>query len=164
VSAVYALYPDGDRAQRAVNALRAAGVRDADITVISTEPMEHYEFGELGKSSAMWTIAALGGFLGLFVGVWLTRFTELDWPLNTGNMPVVAWWPNLIVIFELTMFGAIVATVGTVIATSGLLRRLPRLYDPSISHGKILVGVESPGDAAAVERALAIEGAAVKTG
>lgn len=162
MSAVYALYPDGDRAQRAVNALRTAGVADADITVISAEPMEHYEFGEMHRSTSMWTIASFGGLFGMLFGIWLTRFTELDWPLNTGNMPIVSWWPNLIVIFELTMFGAIFSTVATVIVTCGLLRKRPSLYDPAVSDGKILVGVDSPRNAAAVESALSFDGAPVK--
>ena len=38
--AVYALYPDGESAQRAVNGLRAAGVADSGITVISGEPID----------------------------------------------------------------------------------------------------------------------------
>jgi len=162
MSAVYALYPDGDRAQRAVNALRTAGVGDNDITVISGEPMEHYEFGEMHRSSSMWTIASIGGLAGMLFGTWLTRFTELDWPLNTGNMPIVSWWPNLIVIFELTMFGAIFSTVATVAVTCGLLRKRPALYDPAVSDGRILVGVESPRDAAAVESALSFDGTPVK--
>ena len=35
--------------------------------------------------------------------VLLTTGTELAWPLNTGGMPIVAWWPNLVIIFEMTM-------------------------------------------------------------
>ena len=45
MSAIYGLYSDPGVAQRAVDNLRAAGVLDADITVISSEPFEHYEFG-----------------------------------------------------------------------------------------------------------------------
>jgi len=162
MSALYALYPDGNRAQQAVNALRTAGVSDRDITVISAEPMEHFEFGEMDRSNTMWTIASMGGLAGLLFGTWLTQFTQRAWPLNTGNMPVVAWWPNLIVIFELTMFGAILSTVVTVVVTGGLLRRRPALYDPAVSDGKILVGVDSPRDTAAIERALTFDGAQVK--
>ena len=55
-------------------------------------------------------------------------------------MPIVAWWPNLIVIFEMTMLGAILATVITLIVTAGLGRRMPTLYDPEVTNGKILVG------------------------
>ena len=37
---------------------------------------------------------------------------------QTGNMPIVAWWPNLIVMFELTMLGAILATVITLFVSA----------------------------------------------
>ena len=61
MSALYALYANGDAAQRAVNGLRAAGVADADITVISGEPMEAYEFGQMHRATWLWYIASFGG-------------------------------------------------------------------------------------------------------
>jgi len=69
-------------------------------------------------------------------------------------MPTVAWWPNLIIIFEMTMLGAILATVITLIVAGGLGRRRPAFYDPDVVNGKVLVGVENPRAAADVERAL----------
>jgi hypothetical protein len=166
MKAVYALYRSGDEAQRAVNSLRAAGYGDDDITVITGAPMEEYEFSHIGRHSFQWYIAAGGGLLGLLFSVWLTTFAERDWPIIVGNMPIVAWYPNLIVIFEMTMLGAIVATVATLVITAGLGRRRPALYDPEVTNGKILVGVESPldGNVADVERALLVApGAELKT-
>jgi Protein of unknown function (DUF3341) len=154
MSAVYGLYPTPDAAQRAVNNLRAAGVADAQITIISSEPFEEHEFAQHDKATAMGWIALAGAILGLLFATWLTRMTELAWPLQTGNMPIVAWWPNLIVMFELTMLGGIIATVVTLLVTATLVRRRPAFYDPAVSDGKILVGVQEPGDSAAVERAL----------
>jgi Protein of unknown function (DUF3341) len=155
MSGVYALYADGDAAQRAVNALRSAGVDERDIEVMSSEPMEHFEFGEMNRATRIWYVASGGGLLGLVFGTWLTRMTELAWPLPTGNMPIVSWWPNMIVIFELTMLGAILATVATLVVTGGLLRRRPALYDPAVSDGRILVGIENPsGNLAVIEQAL----------
>jgi hypothetical protein len=158
MSAIYALYDTGDAAQRAVNSLRNAGVADSAITVISDQPMEAYEFGEMNRATRIWYIASGGGLIGLVFATWLTRMTELAWPLPTGNMPIVSWWPNLIVIFELTMLGAILATVATLLVTGELLRRRPALYDPQVSDGKILVGVESPAKSDDVERALVAAG------
>jgi hypothetical protein len=54
MSAVYALYPDSVSAQRAVNGLRAAGFADGDITIISDEPVEDQEFGDMNKSTWIW--------------------------------------------------------------------------------------------------------------
>jgi hypothetical protein len=154
MSAVYALYPTPDAAQRAVNSLRAAGVADEQITVISSEPFEEHEFAHRDHATLMGWIALGGAIVGLLFATWLTRMTELAWPLQTGNMPIVAWWPNLIVMFELTMLGGILAAVITLLVTAALVRRRPAFYDPAVSDGKILVGVQDPADGAAVERAL----------
>lgn len=166
MKAVYALYATGDAAQRAVNSLRSAGYDDHDITVISGAPMEEYEFSHIGHHSFQWYIACLGGLVGMAASTWLTTFAEKDWPIVVGNMPIVAWWGNLIVIFEMTMLGAILFTVATLIITAGLGRKMPTLYDPEVTNGKILVGIAAPKDAtgADVERALlAAPGAQVKS-
>jgi len=154
VSAVYALYSTPDAAQRAVNGLRAAGIGDDRITILSSEPIEEHEFAHRDKATWMGWIAAAGGVTGLAFAAWLTRMTELAWPLPTGNMPIVAWWPNLIIMFEMTMLFAILAAVITLLVTARLPGRRPALYDPDVMNGKILVGVENPRDAALVERAL----------
>jgi hypothetical protein len=165
MKAVYALYPDPTAAQRAVNGLREAGVADGDITIISAEPIERHELGHRDHETYMFWIAAGGGILGLAFATWLTRMTELSWPLNTGNMPIVAWWPNLIIMFELTMLGGIIAAVITLLVTGGLPNWKPTLYDPEVSDGKILVGVENPRSDSmpAIERALGAGGARPKT-
>jgi len=165
MTAVYGLYTTGDAAQRAVNGLRAAGYADRDITVISAAPMEEYEFSHIDRETYLWYIASGGGLLGLLFSTWLARFTEVDWPITVGNMPIVAWYPNLIVMFELTMLGAILSTVITLIVSAGLGRRMPKLYDPEVTQGKILVGVAAPDGTrmADVERALSAPGAELKT-
>ena len=154
MSAVYALYSTPDAAQLAVNGLRAAGIGDDRITILSSEPFEEHDFAHRDKATWMGWIAAAGGVTGLAFAAWLTRMTELAWPLPTGNMPIVAWWPNLIIMFEMTMLFAILAAVITLLVTARLPGRRPALYDPDVMNGKILVGVENPRDAALVERAL----------
>ena len=162
MSAVYALYPDSDSAQRAVNALSAAGVSGDAITILSGEPIENQPFFETDKSTWMWYIASAGGIVGLVFATWLTTMTERAWPLNTGNMPIISWWPNLIIMFEMTMLFGILAAVLTLLVTAGLPGRKPALYDPAIMDGRILVGVANPRDASTVERALAAPGAEIK--
>jgi hypothetical protein len=142
--AVYALYADGSAAQQAVNRLRATGLADRDITILSAQPMEDFEFGHIDKASWMWWIACAGGLLGMATGFGLTWLTEQSWPINVGGLPIYAWWPNMIIIFELTMLGAILATVMTLVVTAGLGRGRGKLYDPEVTDGSILVGVENP--------------------
>ena len=164
--AVYGLYPDGESAQQAVNRLRAAGIVDRDITVISAQPMEDYEFGEMDKATWMWWLACLGGLIGMSVGFGLSWLTETSWPMNVGGLPTFAWWPNLIIIFELTMLGSILATVATLIVTAFLPGKGRTLYDPEVTDGQILVGVEDPpeGSIQSLQATLgAPPGARVKT-
>jgi hypothetical protein len=164
VKAIYGLYPHGQAAQHAVNRLRAAGIADREITVLSPQPMEDYEFGQRDKATWMWWIACGGGLAGMVTAFGLAWLTETSWPIDVGGLPTFAWWPNLIIIFELTMLGVISATVATLAVTAGFGRRSP-LYDPEVSDGKILVGVENPPDSALreLEAALGIPEAHVKT-
>jgi hypothetical protein len=141
--AVYGLYPDGQSAQQAVNRLRAAGLADRQITILSAQPMEDFEFGHVDKKTWLWWIACAGGLLGMSAAFGLTWLTEMSWPINVGGLPIYAWWPNLIIIFEMTMLGAILATVIGLLITAGLGRG-GGLYDPEVTDGSILVGVENP--------------------
>jgi molybdopterin-containing oxidoreductase family membrane subunit len=154
VSAIYALYSTPSAAQRAVDNLHAAGLGDDRITIVSGEPYEDHAFAHRDKATWMWQIAAAGGVAGLAFATWLTRMTEVAWPLPTGNMPIVAWWPNLIVMFELTMLGGILAAVITLLVTARLPGPRSPLYDPAVMDGKILVGVDNPTHSDVVERAL----------
>jgi hypothetical protein len=142
MKAVYGLYPDGAAAQQAVNQLRSAGLADREITVLSSQPMEDYAFGQAESKTYMWWIACAGALAGMAAALGLAYVTEMSWKINVGGLPYWAWWPNLIITFELTMLGAIVATVTTLIVTAFLGQG--KLYDPEVSDGKILVGVENP--------------------
>jgi hypothetical protein len=156
MNAVYSLFADPGSAQRAVDRLRAAGVADHDITVISSEPFEGYPFSQRDKATWLFWIAPAGGLLGLAFGVWLTTMIQRAWPIMTGGMPIVAWWPNLIIMFELTMLGGILATVITLVISAKLPFGASTIYDPAVADGKILVGVEKPAESVRgdIERAL----------
>ena len=164
MKAVYGLYSTGHAAQQAVDALRAAGLADREITILSSQPMEQYEFGHIDAKTWIWWIACGGALVGMASALGLAWVTETWWPIDVGGLPTWAWWPNLIITFELTMLGAIVATVVTLIVTA-FIGDKGKLYDPEVSDGKILVGVENPRTAVAdLEAALsAPPGAQVKT-
>jgi len=166
MSHVYGLYNDPDIAQRAVDQLRADGIADNRIVVISSEPFEHHQFMAREHSTAIFRIAAAGGIVGFIFGYWLTSTTQLLWPINTSGMPIVSWFPNAIVLFELTMLGAILATVATLLVSAGLPSWRRRIYDAEVSDGYILVGVESPAvdTIDALRRTLESAGGRVKTG
>ena len=143
MKAVYGLYPDGHSAQQAVTRLHAAGVLDRDITIQSAQPREDFECGHRDKATWMWWIACGGGLIGMASALGLSWLTEMSWPINVGGLPIFAWWPNLIITFELTMLGAILATVITLVVAARLGRG-SAIYDAEVSDGKVLVGVTNP--------------------
>ena len=161
LKAIYGLYTDPDSAQRAVNSLRQAGVLDGDLAVLSSEPFEEYEFGRLDHHTAMPWLAVLGGVFGGVSGYLLASLTQQVYPLITGGMPISPRWTDGIVAYELTMMGAIVATLLTLLASTRLPDWREKVYDPEVSNGRILVGVVDPAVTlrAEVERALLAAGA-----
>ncbi len=166
MKAIYGLYSDPDSAQHAVESLRRAGVPDDSITVIASQPYEEYEFSHRYQQTWLFWIAAAGGVVGLCIGLGLAYLTETLWPLVTGGMPIVAWWPNIIIMFELTMLGAILATVVSLLVMTELPTIRSRIYDTEVSQGKILVAVEDPqeGQLGNLERTFKASGIAeVKT-
>ena len=166
MKAIYGLYSDPDSAQHAVESLRRAGVADDSITVIASQPYEEYEFSQRYEQTWLFWIAAGGGALGLCAGLGLAYLTETAWPLVTGGMTIVAWWPNIIIMFELTMLGAILATVVSLLVMTELPTIRSRIYDTEVSQGKILVAVEDPqeGQLGNLERTFKASGIAeVKT-
>jgi hypothetical protein len=151
MKAIYGLYSTPQSAEHAFKELRRAGVSEENITVMSSEPLDDYELGTGHRSTAMPWLAVLGGAIGLTVAWLLTSLTQQSWPINTGGMPTVTNWTNIIIMYELTMLGAALATVITLFVSARLPSRLPEFYDPSIADGMILVGVTNPPQSSATQ-------------
>ena len=143
-NAIYGLYSDPDSAQRAVDAACDTGVDPRAIVVISSEPFEDYAFAQFDAQTPMAWVAALGGLVGGLSGYSLATLTQQAYPVPTGGMPIVSLWPNGIITYELTMLGAILATLSTLLVAARLPDGRKQLYDPEVSAGKILVGVVNP--------------------
>jgi ActD protein len=162
VKAIYGLHTEPSVVQKAVDNLRASGIADRDILVISSEPIEEWEFSHRDAATWLYWIAGGGGVVGLAAAVLLTTATENAWPLTTGRMPIVSWWPNMVIMFELTMLGAILATVITLLVTTKLGRQ-PPLYDIEVADGQILVGVVASGGASLDAVTGALVGSGIST-
>ena len=145
MNAIYGLYPDASSARRALTALRAASPRlqlnPKAIVIMSSEPLEEEGFGWEEEHSPMAWLAPLGAIVGGGLGYALSAFTQRSYPLPTGGMPIVAMWPTGIIMYELTMLGAIVTTIVAFVLATGLPNYRKRLYDPEVTNGKILVGI-----------------------
>jgi hypothetical protein len=143
---IYGLFPGPESADRGVRALKAAGVAQEKIVVMASEPYEEYSFFHGEHKTLMPWLATAGGIVGGTCGFLLARYTQVAYAITVGNMPRVSPFPTAIVTYELTMFGAVMTTVITLLITARLARRRPAPYDPEISNGKILIGVIDPAD------------------
>jgi len=148
---MYALCPDPESAQRAVEGLRRAGLARRDIAVVSSEPFEGYEFSRHDHETPMPWLAALGGLAGGTVGYFLAALTQRSYPLPTGNMPIVALWPTGVIVYEMTMLGAILVTLFTTLISARLPNWRDQLYDLAVSDGMILVGATNLSQASRIE-------------
>src|SRR3569832_1841640 len=147
MTATYGLFDTPDAAQRAYSWLKRAGIPSQDIAVISGEPFEAFEFSHRDHSMILFRMALLGGIAGFVLAVALVWYTSVSWPIAIGGMPDLAWYPYLVVVFEMTFLGAIVTTVVSLLVAAKLPRFGRTLYDPAVADGKILVGVPGPGQA-----------------
>jgi hypothetical protein len=145
MDATYGLFSSSAAARLALAALRtgspALGIKQESIIVISSVPLEGEGLGWNEQRSRMPWLAVLGGLAGGTTGFALASLTQRAYPLPTGGMPILAPWPTGIVMYELTMLGAILTTIVTFLITARLPRYKDRIYDPEVSYGKVLVGV-----------------------
>ncbi len=158
---IYGLFPDPGSADRGLKVLQAAGVRSENMLVMSPEPFEDFEFARADRKTSMPWIAALGGLIGGILGYLLAWYTQVAYPMHiiSGAMPVVSKWPSGIITYELTMLGAIVTTAIMLLITARLLHWTFDVYDPEVSHGKILIGVVDPAAESRVDFESRLRGA-----
>ena len=162
VNAIYGLYATPDSAQQAVDALLGIGIKDRHIAVASSEPFENYDFTRREQRTRMPWLAVAGGLAGGAVAWALTSLTQKSYPLITGGMPVSPWWTNGIIIYELTMLGAILTSLAALLISARLPVWGAQVYDRAVSDGMILVGVVNPPQTSRIKisEALSSTGAA----
>jgi hypothetical protein len=73
-------------------------------------------------------------------------YTQHDYPLITGGMPLFSWWATGVITYELTMAGAVAGLVIAFLWEAGLLRRRPPA--PVLLSSSSFIRVECESDAA----------------
>jgi hypothetical protein len=126
--------------------LREAGIAPDRIVVISPEPFEEFAFAQADSETPMPWIAVVGGVVGGTCGFLLAWYSQAANGIVTGGMPILAPWPTGLVTYELTMMGTVLTTVIALLISIRLPSWKPRLYDPEVSYGKVLIGVLDPSD------------------
>jgi hypothetical protein len=68
-------------------------------------------------------------------------WTQRDYPLVTGGMPLTSYWAVGVIIFEMAMAGAIAGTVLAFVWESGLWRGARRQPVPKLRDDSIILRV-----------------------
>jgi Protein of unknown function (DUF3341) len=114
-------FVDRTAVAEAIRTLRAHGAQTADLDVFSEEPVE-FRRGVLDRPSRMSLASVLGGVLFGLIATAFIFWTQHDYKLVTGGMPLSSFWSTGVITFEMTMLGAILATFIWFLWESGLAR------------------------------------------
>lgn len=155
-----AVFADLEPAADAIEHLRTLGVSDEAMNVISGIPVTEAMLGR----PRQWTNVprlALGGAVGGFlIAALLTFGTPKYYPVLVGGQPFIPGPPTVVVLFELTMLGMLLATFLGVFLDSYFPSYRPMEYVAEISDGKIAVFLScAPDEVERLKQALTGMGA-----
>ena len=145
----------------AIQSLREAGTTTTDLDVFSEEPVE-FKRGVLDRPSRMSFVSVLGAAV---LGIGATTFVwwaQHNYALITGGMPLFSFWGTGVITYEMTMFGAVVATFGYFLWESGLIRKRDKTAPvPIVPPECICLRVRVPDGEVAAPSALLRQAGAV---
>jgi len=158
--AVMGLFQDIDRVVVALDRLRALGIAEGKMEVLSSLPYSPEILGRPAPKTKLPLIIPLCALAGFLLGAFLAFVTPYLYVIQVGGQPVIPEPPSAIVLYECTMIGLILGTFGGLLWQGGLLFRTPQHHEPSITDGRIGVLVHCrPEQKDAVRAALEAEGA-----
>ncbi|HMF78669.1 MAG TPA: quinol:electron acceptor oxidoreductase subunit ActD [Bryobacteraceae bacterium] len=129
-----------EAAMAAIRELKASGFNTNDLDVFSDRPVE-FPPGVLDRPSHMSLFVVLGAMTFSCLIVGFVYYTQHDYPLITGGMPIFSFWSTGVVFYEITMLGAVLTTFSRFLWESGLLRRNRRIPVPAVAPGTICLRV-----------------------
>jgi hypothetical protein len=139
-----AVFSDLAPAADAIEQLRALGVHDDCMNVISGVPVTEAMLGRPAQWTNVPRIALGGSILGFLGAVFLAYVAPFlyPYPIRVSTQSFIPGPPTVVVLFELTMLGMLLATFLGVFLDSLFPNYRPMKYVPEISDGKIAILVE----------------------
>jgi hypothetical protein len=135
------IFSDVESAGRAVESLVRAGFTEEQITSLTSVPYPDGVLVKTHRRSRLRWLALAGGIVGACAGFALAAGTAWVYPVQTGDKPIIAYFPTSIVTYEFAMLFAIIGAVVGMFLEMKLPSREKRPYDPAISEGCIGISV-----------------------
>jgi hypothetical protein len=141
-----AVFDDPDAASRALTALRDAGVTSARIASPAPYPAVN-QTGHPGPWRVLGWIALAAGITGLGCAMALEVTTSRSLDQIVGGKPVISWTAFGVVMFEMTMLFAGLATFITLVVLAAITRRkVARAARAAVTSERIVVVVPLGGE------------------
>lgn len=158
------IFSDVKTAAKAVESLVKAGFAEAEITSLTSVPYPDGVLVRTDQRTWFRWLAVAGGIVGAVAGFLLAAGTAWLYPVQTGDKPIIAFYPTGIIIYELTMLFAIVGAIVGMFLEMKLPPWGKRPYDPAIVEGYIGISVSvSPGERRTRADSLLKEAGALRT-
>ncbi len=159
-SLLLGLFHEATPTANTIEQLRELGVAENRIAVLSGTPYKPEMLGRDPHYERLVPIALIGAASGLIAALFLTVGTPLLYPYWVGGQELVPIPPTIIICFEFTMLGAMVATFAGLVGEITFPVFGSHAYDPRITEGHIGVLVRVKQDMAVeVENILTANGA-----
>ena len=143
-STLLALFEEIDPAAEAIDKLHEMGIPDDNINVISGVPVAHKILGRPHPWTNVSRLALGGAVVGFCIGAFLNYGTPYLYTIPVGGQYITPIPPGMILLFEMTMLFALLATFLGVFLDSYFPNYRPLEYVPEISDGKIGVFFKYP--------------------
>jgi hypothetical protein len=126
-SAVFGAMAEFDRAERLLEAVKQArGAHYSVMDAYSPFPIEGLAAALGFEDRRVPILTLIGGIAGAALGYGMQVYTNLSFPIDIGNRPLVATPAFMLITFEVGVLCAVLLTIGGMLA----LNHLPRLHHP----------------------------------
>jgi Protein of unknown function (DUF3341) len=138
------IFKDVATATRAVDGLIKAGFSEETITSLTSAPYPDGVIVKTDQRTWFRWMSVGSGILGACAGFLLAAGTAYMYPVQTGDKPIIAFYPTGIITYELTMLFAILGAIVGMFVEMKLPPWKERVYDTAIGDGSIGISVFVP--------------------
>lgn len=135
-----------DPSAAALDRLRALGIPDKDIEVMSSLPYAAEILGRPHVKSRLTVISLVSAIVGVGAGIFFTVITPYLYIIRVGGQPIVPVPPTALLMYEFIMLALIVGTFGGFLALNRFPSTEPQYYDPKLTEGRISLLIHTPAD------------------
>ncbi len=130
-------FQDLERAADTLDQLRALGISDSDITVVSSMPYSAKALGRPEIKTPLSAIAMASAVLGLLIGLFFTVVTPYLYVIRVGGQPVVPVPTTALLLYEFMMLILILGSFVGVVALNNLPSTGPNYDGPALIDDRI---------------------------